>query len=334
MARRPVRLAPGKPLLDIASYARRGPSGHGSLSPEAIEQIRLTVRRAPEVVVKVLGRGAHDLAVARAHLGYVGRQGALEIETDDGQRLAGEDAANQVISDWNLELDAERPSADLRGRNRDRQPKLFHKVTLSMPPGTPPAKVLAAAREFARDEFALTHRYAMVLHTDEPHPHVHLTIRAQSEQDDRLHIRKATLREWRASFAQQLRKQSVAANATDRAVRGQLRAAMPDGLYRAARRRQSYVWRERVFGIAEQLQAGRAPSQEGRSSLLQTRRQVEEGWRSVAQMLKDGGHRELAEATSRFVAGVPAVRTDQEHIAAQLVSRVTKQPERDRALTR
>ncbi|MGO9932281.1 MAG: relaxase/mobilization nuclease domain-containing protein [Steroidobacteraceae bacterium] len=34
--------------------------------------------------------------------------------------------------------------------------------------------VLEAARNFAREEFALKHRYALVLHTDEPHPHMHL----------------------------------------------------------------------------------------------------------------------------------------------------------------
>jgi hypothetical protein len=38
----------------------------------------------------------------------------------------------------------------------------------SMPAGTPPEKVLTAVQNFAREEFALKHRYAMVLHTDEP----------------------------------------------------------------------------------------------------------------------------------------------------------------------
>jgi hypothetical protein len=47
----------------------------------------------------------------------------------------------------------------------------------SMPAGTPPGKVLAAVKNFAREEFALKHPYAMVLHTDEPHPHVHMSSR-------------------------------------------------------------------------------------------------------------------------------------------------------------
>jgi relaxase-like protein len=49
-----------------------------------------------------------------------------------------------------------------------------------MPAGTLPNKVLVAVRTFAREEFALKHRYAMVLHTDEPHPHVHLMVKAMT----------------------------------------------------------------------------------------------------------------------------------------------------------
>jgi len=49
-----------------------------------------------------------------------------------------------------------------------------------MPAGTPPNKVLAAVKNFAREEFGLKHRYAMVLHTDEPHPHVHMVVKAMS----------------------------------------------------------------------------------------------------------------------------------------------------------
>ena len=53
---------------------------------------------------------------------------------------------------------------------------------------------------------------------------------AISEEGRRLNILKDTLREWRARFAQQLRAQCVAANATTRAERGQIRAALKDGI--------------------------------------------------------------------------------------------------------
>ncbi len=47
--------------------------------------------------------------------------------------------------------------------------------------GTPSGKVLAAVQNFCREEFALKHRYTMTLHTDEPHPHVHVVIKTVSE---------------------------------------------------------------------------------------------------------------------------------------------------------
>ena len=65
----------------------------------------------------------------------------------------------------------------------------------------------------------------MVLHTDEPHPHVHVVVKAVSEEGVPLNIRKETLRGWRQEFARQLRARGVEANATDRRVRGQSGAA-------------------------------------------------------------------------------------------------------------
>ncbi|MBL8265036.1 MAG: relaxase/mobilization nuclease domain-containing protein [Steroidobacter sp.] len=38
-----------------------------------------------------------------------------------------------------------------------------------------------AVRGLAREKFGRRHRYAMVLHTDEPHPHVHVVVKAVSE---------------------------------------------------------------------------------------------------------------------------------------------------------
>jgi hypothetical protein len=63
-----------------------------------------------------------------------------------------------------------------------RAPKLVHKLVFSMPAGTPADKVLVATQGFCREQLALKHCYASALPTDEPHPHVHLVIKAISEQ--------------------------------------------------------------------------------------------------------------------------------------------------------
>jgi hypothetical protein len=89
--------------------------------------------------------------------------------------------------------------------------KLVHNIVLSMPSPTPPGKVLAAAKVFAREKFGAQHRYAMVLHTHQHHPHVHLVVKAEREDSKgRLHINKAMLREWREDFARLMRDQGIA----------------------------------------------------------------------------------------------------------------------------
>ena len=204
MPRRLIDLG-AKPLLDVASYARRGPGRRDHLSQDEIELISRTVRRTPEVMVKVLSRGGQDLKAVGRHLAYLNREGEVEIETDDGQYLSGKGVEKELLEDWDLDLEQYRRKADLESRPSRAPPKLVHKLMFSMPAGTPPDKVLAAVKNFAREEFGLKHRYAMVLHTDEPHPHVHVLVKAMGEEGVRLNIRKATLREWRREFARHLR---------------------------------------------------------------------------------------------------------------------------------
>jgi len=148
-----------------------------------------------------------------------------------------------------------------------------------MPPGTPATGVLEAARNFAREEFALKHRYAFVLHTDEPHPHVHLVVKAVSEQGVRLNIRKATLREWRRDFARHLRDLGIAANATERAVRGETRTRPPDPIYHANLRGDSTHTRARTEAVVAEIRKGDFRVEPGSSTLMATRGDIERGWR-------------------------------------------------------
>jgi hypothetical protein len=164
-----------EPLFNLASYARPGPGRRDRLSPGEIAQISRTVRRVPEVMVKVLSRGGQDLKAVGRHLDYLRERedGEREVETDDGRQLSGQGVTKELIEDWDLELEARRNRSDLSARKGGSQ-KLVHKMLFSMPAGTPPERVLVAVKNLAREDFGLKHRYAMVLHTDEPHPHVHL----------------------------------------------------------------------------------------------------------------------------------------------------------------
>src|ERR1700683_629726 len=226
MTRRLIKVESGHALLDIASYARRGPGDRVQLTQEEIQLLNRTVRRTPEVIVKVLTKGGSDRKAVGRHLNYLSRDGEVEIQTDDGRRLGGEGAEQELLEDWDLDLEEARRTTGLRSRPGIVRPRLVHKVVFSMPAGTPPDGLLRAAQAFARETFGAKHRHAMVLHTDEPHPHVHMVVKAVSEEGVRLNIRKATLREWRREFARHLRAQGISANATDKAVRGTTRADM------------------------------------------------------------------------------------------------------------
>lgn len=308
------RLPKEEPLLNIASYARGGPRAADRLTPSQIEQIRLTINRAPEAVVKVLPRSSNDLKAVGKHIDYIGRRGNLEMEGDDGERLQVR-VADALLEDWDLDVDDVRRQGSLTAASKRTPPKLVHKLMFSMPPGTPPQKVLSAVRNFAREEFYGQHRYAMVLHTDEPHPHVHLVLKAVSERGVRLNIKKATLRHWRSQFASHLRGLGVAANATERAVRGETRSAMKDGIYRATQRGESRFMRSRVEAVAANSAKGRNAPSEDMALIVATRTDVVRGWGAVAKQLLAQGDQTTAAQILEFVREMPPPMTDRELIA-------------------
>ena len=323
---RNLRINPlkGRPLLDIDSFARRGPGRQDRLSPEEVALIGRTVRRTPEVMVKVLSKDSNSLRSVARHLNYIGRRGDLELETDDGDRLQGRDAGQQLVENWDLDLDQDRRDSRLSA-GKGRAPKLVHKVMLSMPPGTPAKGVLEAARNFAREEFALKHRYALVLHRDEPHPHVHLVVKAVSEQGERLNIRKATVREWRQEFARHLRDRGIAANATERAVRGEIQTHKKDRIYRAAQRGDSTHGRSRAESVASGLRTGHFPVEPGKTKLIETRKTVEHGWRAIRVVLGSQGEFELAAHVTRLLDGMPPPLTEKERLSDELRHRAMDQ---------
>jgi len=322
-----ANLSHNEALFNFLSLARRGP-GRDHFAPDEVAQISRTTRRTPEVMVKVLGRGGQDLKSVRHHLDYlrVREDGDVPIETDDGRHLGGRSAGNELLEDWDLDLDDLRPRSELDPHGGGSK-KLVHKLMFSMQAGTPPDKVLAAVKNFAREEFALRHRYAMVLHTDEPHPHVHMVVKAMSEQGERLHIRMNTLREWRQAFARHLRSLGVAANATDRSVRGVTEARKLDGIYRPAhpkpgeRPRFSTHMRRREEAVAAEIRAGGLKAERSKAKLLATRRSIELGWQAASEILLRQGQPELAADVRRFVLEMPPAVTEKEFLAMRFLER-------------
>jgi hypothetical protein len=133
-----------------------------AVSPGEV-RARLTriAQRSPEVMVKVTGR-TRDPAHLRAHLDYVTRNSALEMEGPEGWAL-DRAAVREVGDSWSF--------AALADSRRRANSPFSLSLVLSMPEGTDPAVVRDAARAFAGYAFGETFDYGFVLHTDEPHPH-------------------------------------------------------------------------------------------------------------------------------------------------------------------
>ena len=324
MSRRPFRMpSSGAPFFDLFSGGRAGPHGSGGFSASQIEQIRRTVMGRPEVMIKVTGGGRRLGAVA-AHLSYISQHGKLDLETDDGQKVPKE-GQKELLGSWHLELSPgqyRQPRGEGLGMPRI---KLVHNITFSMPAPTPPKAVLAATKAFAREKFGLKHRYVMALHTHQRHPHVHLVVKAEGIDGRRLHIDKAMLREWRQDFAQEMRKQGIAANATPRSVRGQTKRAAKDVFYRTQGRGQSYALREDLDVIVRELSKTKTFSDPAHARLLETRKAVIEGWNAVAGKLEAQGEIELGAHVRYFARHLPPVRTDRERLAEQFIRFVKAQ---------
>src|ERR1700722_17958629 len=304
MKKRIIDLRDQAPILDIVSFGRGGKS----LTPAQKEHITLTVRRGPEGMVKVSG-GARTVGGVERHMDYIGREGTLGLEADTGEHLDGKGFERQLTEDWDLDLEAHERQTERSIRGR-KPPKLVHNIIFSMPPGTASHKVLEAVQKLALNEWQLKHRYAMVLHTDDDHPHVHVVVKAVSEQGQRLNIKKATLRAWRQQFASNLRELGVAANATERAVRGATRTHRSDGAYRAAMREGSSLTQDRQQRIIREWSEGRFKFGDGEERLQRTRQDVLEGWRAVSARLKADGEHELGARVDSFLAQMPPAKTE------------------------
>ena len=156
-------------------------------------------------------------------------------------------------------------------------------------------------------------------------------VKAQSEDGERLYIRKATLRAWREDFARYLRELGVAANATPAALRGKPKDRKKDGIHRALKRGRSTFMRRKVERVAEELQRGRLAPESGKYKLVATRSRVVEDWRATATLLRAQGQESLARGIEDFMHRMPAVATEKEVVAKGLLAQLEAQRVRVRS---
>jgi len=262
-------------------------------------------RNAPEVMVKISSFGKGAVSVQR-HLQYISRNGKVDLETDRGEILQGREQVADYFKGWKEEIN----DGGVYKNRRD----TMHMI-LSMPADTPSEAVRLAGREFAKRTFAGNHEYVMALHTDEPHPHVHITVKMLGFDGKRLHISRDRPQEFRETFADALRDQGVEAEATPRQARGVVRrpynAVAKHIVTETDKRpaRQSKVQVAKIQSARDELLAENRgdvpPADPWEQKVRRAHARVRRAWAKATELLSmsgDSADKGLAEKISAFMA--------------------------------
>jgi len=251
-------------------------------------KIALTVKKAPEVMVKISG-GGKNMRQIKAHMDYISRNGTVELEDENGQTYIGKEDVQDVRNAWGKG----RIGISEEGGTR----KEAFNIILSMPAGTDRQAVKNAARAFAAQEFE-QHQYVFAAHDDEKHPHVHLAVKAVGRDGVRLNPRKADLQHLREVFAQKMRDQGIDANATPRKARGIVQKPEKQALRHMERRSAtSTVKAGFQTDVENEIFAGSI-----------SRKEVQHAYGKIARALAqgDGQDKALALNVVQFVQQMPA----------------------------
>lgn len=289
--------------------ARSTEPGKPTTAAGVKSRLTRTTGRAPEVMVKISG-GGKNMGQIKAHLDYISRNGEVELEDENGAILRGVDDVREVRDAW------------AKGKigipqEGERRREAFN-IVLSMPPGTDRAAVKNAARQFAAEQFG-NHQYVFAAHEDEKHPHVHLAVKAVDKSGVRMNPRKADLQAWREHFADKLREQGIAANATPRRARGVVQKAEKqavrwiDKQHREGKRSApSRAKAGRAAAVAQELAGKGAHANPAAGAITERRKKTVHAYGQLARALAqspDAADKQLALNIVGFVQSMPQIRS-------------------------
>lgn len=302
------------------------------------QKLRSTAKRvsggATEVMVKITSFGKGGAHV-KAHLDYITRNGEVEIENDRGEVFNGKEEVKAFFKDWESEFNA--------GKRRKNQRDTMHLV-LSMPETVDPVSVKEAVREFTKATFAHNHEYVFALHTDEPHPHCHVTVKCLGFDGRQLNPRKDDLQEWREAFADKLRDQGIDAEATGRRSRGVIKKPEPSVIRHIERGdkthkpRVSKVRASKIKEAAEELSAEAkglpTPKKPWEEAIEARQTEVRGAWLAAADALGQAeGLKPEAKALVMqivgFVKAMPTLETERAQIKRELAQKFSRSAEKD-----
>lgn len=316
------------------SAARRTRHAFPADAISAADKARLArvVKGVPEVMVKVSKPAKNDksgnpIAVCRnsearrvsEHLSYISRNGRITVENDRGELFAGKREVVAIYREWMEKHDEDRREGSATERTR-----ITTGLVFSMPGSVNAEAVKDAVRALAAQEFGGRHDYAMALHTDTRHPHVHLTLRTVGEDGGKLNLRKADLQRLRDSFAEKLRHRGIEAESTPRHARGATRRGEVTPVYKIRQRGgKPLADARKLREVHRDLEdnGGRLPQKPWDDALVARRSRVMAVYDAAARILarsSDPADRDLAAATRRFVTRLTETTTQRAQMAQSL----------------
>jgi len=301
----------------------RKPLPRKSTKPRAdyISRTIRTVRRIPEVMVKISG-GGKSFQHVKNHLDYISRNGDVTLEDQDGNIFSGSPEVRDLQNEWRI---GGYPISDEVGS------KVAFNIVMSMPPGTDRPSVTSAARDFAKAEFGDNYSYVFATHDDEKHPHVHLCVKAMGKDGIRLNPRKADLQRWREMFAEKLIDHGIEANATRRPVRGVTKRPKKQPVLHMEKRGLRSFHREALKIAAEGFIRNGSPiTNPLKPKIYRTRQWVVESWSAVELALQAQGEEKLSAEIRAFIQALPEPLGVGEQLEKQLQVQVDKQQQKNK----
>jgi len=193
------------PLLDLGRA--RIVKGRGLSLPLSLAERILAARGVRQAVVKVTGFGRGMKGVTNA-MDYISRKGELPLEKDTGELIQGREEQKELVKEWSIDFDGPKNSRDSA------------QIVFSMPPGSSVEALRAAVRNTGVRAFP-DNEWVFGIHQDTKHPHAHMVVKMRGkERGNKLQLKKADLRDLRATFAEAAREQGVMLAASPRAARG------------------------------------------------------------------------------------------------------------------
>lgn len=242
----------------------------------ALNTIKAVNKKVPQVVVKISGssKGGDK---AQAHATYIGRNGQVELEDQDGNKYTGKEQ-KEVIGAWTAQGMHDKHDSGARR-------EAFHFV-FSMPNGTNPEAMKQAVKNLVKEEFD-GHQYFIAQHLDTDSPHCHVLLNATNIKGERLNPRKQDLHNYRVAFVNKLAEQGIEATATRRIHQFKYQDNVKQG------RLHGYARRGKNFEPKQ-------PTAEQMKNIKSTHKNVAEQYKAYANALSDD-HMELKNEIKKLV---------------------------------